>query len=67
MCYLIFGEGAWEIQTDPSMNGIKNQVMRQVVPVWPACWGYSCSGPTTFFGMTHKEKNMQKYVIFVKN
>ena len=24
--------------------------MRQVVPVWPACWGYSCSGPTTYFG-----------------
>jgi hypothetical protein len=21
-----------------------------VVPVWPACWGYSCSGPTTYFG-----------------
>ena len=24
--------------------------MRQVTPVWPACWGYSCSGPTTYFG-----------------
>jgi len=20
------------------------------VPVWPACWGYSCTGPTTYFG-----------------
>ena len=27
-----------------------NQVMRQVVPVWPECWGYSCTGPTTYFG-----------------
>merc|ERR1712070_146483 len=25
-------------------------VMRQVVPVWPACWGYSCTGPTSYFG-----------------
>jgi hypothetical protein len=24
--------------------------MRQVSPVWPACWGYSCTGPVTFFG-----------------
>merc|ERR1740121_1345744 len=24
--------------------------MRQVVPIWPECWGYSCSGPTTYFG-----------------
>lgn len=24
--------------------------MRQVSPVWPACWGYSCTGPTTYFG-----------------
>jgi hypothetical protein len=27
-----------------------NQVLRQVSPVWPACWGYSCTGPTTYFG-----------------
>ena len=19
-------------------------------PVWPACWGYSCTGPLTYFG-----------------
>jgi len=24
--------------------------MRQVSPVWPACWGYSCTGPMTYFG-----------------
>ena len=27
-----------------------DNVMRQVVPVWPDCWGYSCSGPKTYFG-----------------
>jgi len=48
--------GAWEIQSDPSASvsatkqDSSRQVMRQVVPVWPACWGYSCSGPTTYFG-----------------
>ena len=50
--YLFICKGAWEVQLDPSesLSG-NNQVMRQVVPVWPACWGYSCSGPTTYFGM----------------
>jgi len=40
--------GAWEIQksTTPS----RGNVMRQVVPIWPVCWGYSCSGPATYFG-----------------
>ena len=47
--------GAWEVAADPSElpdngNGNNNQVMRQVVPVWPQCWGYSCTGPTTYFG-----------------
>eukprot|EP00039_Didymoeca_costata_P031305 m.34107 g.34107 ORF g.34107 m.34107 type:complete len:723 (+) comp8671_c0_seq2:162-2330(+) len=40
--------GAWEIHTAPA--GGSGQVMRQMVPVWPACWGYSCTGPTTYFG-----------------
>ena len=40
--------GAWEIASEA--HGSNNQVMRQVSPVWPACWGYSCTGPTTFFG-----------------
>ena len=40
--------GAWEIQTANDTS--RGNVMRQVVPVWPACWGYSCSGPTTYFG-----------------
>jgi len=41
--------GAWEIQDSPYGDG-RGRVMRQVVPVWPACWGYSCAGPTTYFG-----------------
>ena len=40
--------GAWEVQNDPSKPG--NRLMRQVSPVWPACWGYSCTGPMTYFG-----------------
>ena len=40
--------GAWEVQADPNKPG--NKLMRQVSPVWPACWGYSCTGPTTYFG-----------------
>jgi galactosylceramidase len=40
--------GAWEIVK--SNTSARGQVMRQVVPVWPACWGYSCTGPTTYFG-----------------
>ena len=40
--------GAWEVQADPARPG--NRLMRQVSPVWPACWGYSCSGPLTYFG-----------------
>ena len=28
-------------------------MIRQVSPVWPACWGYSCTGPTTYFGPKH--------------
>jgi len=39
--------GAWEVQVDPGKTG---NLMRQVSPVWPACWGYSCSGPLTYFG-----------------
>merc|ERR1712080_740040 len=43
--------GAWEIQKSPYNDGAsRGNVMRQVVPVWPECWGYSCSGPTTYFG-----------------
>jgi len=40
--------GAWEVQADPNKPG--NKIMRQVSPVWPACWGYSCTGPMTYFG-----------------
>eukprot|EP00463_Aulacantha_scolymantha_P000535 TRINITY_DN1322_c0_g1_i1.p1 TRINITY_DN1322_c0_g1~~TRINITY_DN1322_c0_g1_i1.p1 ORF type:complete len:153 (-),score=30.16 TRINITY_DN1322_c0_g1_i1:239-697(-) len=40
--------GAWEIQQ--STTASKGKIMRQVVPIWPVCWGYSCSGPTTYFG-----------------
>jgi len=45
--------GAWEIQNSPygDDNG-SNKVMRQVVPIWPQCWGYSCTGPTSYFGPT---------------
>jgi len=43
--------GAWEIQQSPYGDAAsRGKVMRQVVPVWPECWGYSCSGPTTYFG-----------------
>jgi len=43
--------GAWEIQTSPYGDEKSHgRVMRQVVPVWPACWGYSCTGPTSYFG-----------------
>jgi len=43
--------GAWEIQKTPyGDDKLHGKVMRQVVPVWPACWGYSCTGPTTYFG-----------------
>jgi galactosylceramidase len=43
--------GAWEIQKSPyGDDGSRGNVMRQVVPVWPECWGYSCAGPTTYFG-----------------
>merc|ERR1712048_182906 len=43
--------GAWEIQETPyGDDKLHGKVMRQVVPVWPACWGYACSGPTTYFG-----------------
>ncbi len=31
-------------------NMAPNKVMRQVVPQWPECWGYSCTGPTTYLG-----------------
>ena len=43
--------GAWEVQADPNKPG--NRLMRQVSPVWPACWGYSCTGPMTYFGPQH--------------
>jgi galactosylceramidase len=44
--------GAWEVQPKSGVANIKSgdNVMRQVSPVWPACWGYSCSGPLTYFG-----------------
>lgn len=42
-------QGAWEVQPSPYNDGHGN-VMRQVVPVWPNTWGYSCSGPTSYFG-----------------
>merc|ERR1711972_553977 len=43
--------GAWEIQKSPYNDGASHgNVMRQVVPVWPECWGYACYGPTTYFG-----------------
>jgi hypothetical protein len=39
--------GAWEVHAASTGTG---NVMRQMVPIWPACWGYSCNGPTTYFG-----------------
>lgn len=43
--------GAWEITTSPYGDAeTRGQVMRQVVPVWPNCWGYMCSGPVTHIG-----------------
>jgi hypothetical protein len=43
--------GAWEVQKSPYGDvSTRGNVMRQVVPIWPECWGYSCSGPTTYFG-----------------
>merc|ERR1712048_1501720 len=53
--------GAWEIQPSPTKDG-RGNVMRQVVPVWPACWGYSCAGPTTYFGSwcIHTDGNKRK-------
>ena len=44
--------GAWQVQpkTGDSATSNGDNVMRQVSPVWPACWGYSCSGPLTYFG-----------------
>ena len=47
--------GAWQVQPKASADGTTHvdatdMVMRQVSPVWPACWGYSCSGPLTYFG-----------------
>lgn len=42
--------GAWEVHADPYQTESSNHVMRQMVPVWPACWGYSCTGPKTYFG-----------------
>ena len=46
--------GAWEVAAATRQGSAQgqghNQVMRQVTPVWPDCWDYSCAGPTTFFG-----------------
>jgi len=39
--------GAWQI--NPRQGGSGN-VMRQMSTVWPACWGYSCTAATTYFG-----------------
>lgn len=41
--------GAWEIQQGAGLAA-GDKIMRQVVPVWPQCWGYSCTGPTTYWG-----------------
>lgn len=52
--------GAWEVQKSPyAGDQARGNVMRQVVPVWPECWGYSCSGPTTYFGPSEFGENMQ--------
>eukprot|EP00928_Gymnodinium_smaydae_P079276 TRINITY_DN63246_c0_g1_i1.p1 TRINITY_DN63246_c0_g1~~TRINITY_DN63246_c0_g1_i1.p1 ORF type:complete len:772 (+),score=156.27 TRINITY_DN63246_c0_g1_i1:85-2400(+) len=41
--------GAWEIQKSPyGDEATRGNVMRQVVPVFPACWGYMCEPPTTY-------------------
>jgi hypothetical protein len=43
--------GAFEVQKSPYNDAhVHGKVMRQVVPVWPQCWGYSCTGPSTYFG-----------------
>lgn len=45
--------GAWEIQKSPYDNDDQHgHVLRQVVPVWPNCWGYKCESPSTYFGPT---------------
>lgn len=51
--------GAWEIQNSPYGDDTgSNKVMRQVVPIWPQCWGYSCTGPTSYFGPTEFEGDL---------
>lgn len=43
--------GAWEIQDSPYGDvDTRGKVMRQVVPVFPNCWGYTCEPPITYFG-----------------
>lgn len=43
--------GAWEIQKSPYGDAdTRGNVMRQVVPVYPQCWGYMCESPSTNFG-----------------
>jgi len=43
--------GAWEIQESPYGDAAeRGKVMRQVVPVFPNCWGYTCDTPLTYFG-----------------
>jgi len=43
--------GAWEVQKSPyGDEKTHGNVLRQVVPVFPKCWGYRCESPTTFFG-----------------
>lgn len=40
--------GAWAITaTNDKSHG---QVLQQITPDWPVCWGYSCAAPTTYFG-----------------
>ena len=42
--------GAWQVSPDPRNASGGAHVMRQMSPIWPACWGYSCSGPMSYFG-----------------
>merc|ERR1740117_439737 len=42
--------GAWEVQSSPYGDAAeRGNVLRQVVPVYPNCWGYRCEPPASFF------------------
>lgn len=51
--------GAWEIQDSPYGDvATRGKVMRQVVPVFPQCWGYLCESPSTSLGPSSFKGNI---------